>query len=231
MTLTCPSLRPGRNALPYRCTLTSGNRAARWCTRSSIPIAGTAVVAVGDGRPAEHVAHHGERRDRVGATERVVQHRPQVLLELAGHRPVHRPVAGVVRAHGQLVDDQPVRRRRRRRRPGTARPPAPRRHPGRAATRRANRLAAAAMSSSRPGAGAITSTQMPSCCTVCTMGQAAAWPNGDRATSAASSRCSGTKDSTTSRAGTGQVGGQRWQIVAASRSPRRRGRRSRRGRS
>ena len=39
-----------------------------------------------------------------------------------------------------------------------------------------------------PGAGAMTSTQMPSRCTVCTTGHAAPWPNGDRATSADSSR-------------------------------------------
>jgi hypothetical protein len=54
------------------------------------------------------------------------------------------------------------------------------------------------MASGRSGAGAITSTQMPSFCTVSTTGYAATWPNGERATSAASSRRSGTRSSTIS---------------------------------
>ena len=67
--------------------------------------------------------------------------------------------------------------------------------------RSASRPAADATSSASPGAGAITSTQIPSCCTVCTTGQAAAWPNGDRATTAASSRRIGTNASRTSCTG------------------------------
>ena len=88
-------------------------------------------------RSAQHIAHHDERRDLIGAAERVVQDCPQVLLELAGHRPVHRPVPGVVRAHRELVDDQPVGRVRTAAGPGTVRPPAPRRRrdPRRSAAR------------------------------------------------------------------------------------------------
>ena len=64
----------------------------------------------------------------VGVPERIVQHRPQVLLELAGARPVHGPVSGVVRPHRQLVDQQLARRSSRTtRRP--ARPPHPVRAP------------------------------------------------------------------------------------------------------
>ena len=47
----------------------------------------------------------------------------------------------------------------------------------------------------QPGAGASTSVQMPSVCTVSTTGQAAAWPEGLRATSTASSRRNGTRSS------------------------------------
>ena len=43
-----------------------------------------------------------------GAAERQVEHGAQVLLELAGRRSVHRPVAAVVRAHGELVDEEAV---------------------------------------------------------------------------------------------------------------------------
>ena len=46
---------------------------------------------------------HGARGR--GSTERQVEHGPQVLLELPRHGAVHRPVAAVVRAHRQLVDD------------------------------------------------------------------------------------------------------------------------------
>ena len=49
---------------------------------------------------------------------------------------------------------------------------------------------------SSPGAGASTCTHWPSACTVSTTGQAAACPNGERATSAASSRRIGTARST-----------------------------------
>ena len=84
----------------------------------------------------------------------------------------------------------------RRRRSRTARPPARRPRPAR---RPAAAPAALPRLRSRhrdPGAGAITSTQMPSRCTVSTTGHAAPWPNGDRATSAASSRRIATRSST-----------------------------------
>ncbi len=223
MTLTWPSLRPGRNALPYRCTLTSGNRAARWCTRSSMPMPAPSA----GGGAAEHVAHHGERRDRVGAAQRVVEHRPQVLLELAGHRAVHGPVPGVVRAHRELVDHQPVGGVRTRRHLEQLDGQHPdhvqlaRRSAGPAGS------AAAAVSSSSPGAGAITSTQMPSCCTVCTTGQAAAWPNGDRATTRGEFALQ--RDERSRRpAGRRRSAGPARRAPRPSRRPRRRGRRTRR---
>ena len=53
----------------------------------------------------EDIGHDGIALAGPRITEREVEHRPQVLLELAGHRPVHRPVAAVVRPHGELVDD------------------------------------------------------------------------------------------------------------------------------
>ena len=56
-------------------------------------------------RAAEHVAHHGDVVAQLGRAERQVEHGTDVVLELAGDRAVDGPVAGVVRAHGQLVDD------------------------------------------------------------------------------------------------------------------------------
>ena len=53
---------------------------------------------------AQHVRHHRGLGEHVCRAERQIQHGPQVLLELAGHTPVLRPVASVVGAHGQLVD-------------------------------------------------------------------------------------------------------------------------------
>ncbi len=53
---------------------------------------------------AEHVRHDGPGRAGGGVAERQVEHRAQVLLELARHRAVDGPVAGVVGAHRQLVD-------------------------------------------------------------------------------------------------------------------------------
>ena len=50
----------------------------------------------------------------------------------------------------------------------------------------------------RPGAGAITSRQMPSTCTVSTTGYAAPCPDGEHATRAASSRRNGTNSSASS---------------------------------
>ena len=54
--------------------------------------------------------------------------------------------------------------------------------------RTASSWAAVASSSESPGAGTSTSLQTPSRCTVSTTGHTATWPNGDRATWAASSR-------------------------------------------
>ena len=56
------------------------------------------------------------------------------------------------------------------------------------ATRSPACTAAAASPASSSGAGASTSVQMPSVCTVSTTGHAAAWPDGLRARSTASSR-------------------------------------------
>jgi hypothetical protein len=58
------------------------------------------------------------------------------------------------------------------------------------------RCAARAVTWPRPGAGASTSRQIPSRCTVCTTGYTAAWPLGERATSTASSRSNATYSST-----------------------------------
>ena len=54
---------------------------------------------------SEDIGHDGIALPCPRVTEWQVEHRPQVLLELAGHRPVHRPVAAVVGPHGELVDD------------------------------------------------------------------------------------------------------------------------------
>src|SRR5215218_7863269 len=67
-----------------------------------------AVPAGGAGGAAQHVGHDDDRRRGGGRAEGVVEHRPQVLLELAGARPLDRPVPGVVRPHGQLVDQDAV---------------------------------------------------------------------------------------------------------------------------
>src|SRR5580704_14137528 len=56
---------------------------------------------------AEHVGHHGNRGGRRRGAERQVQNGPQVLLELRGTRALDGPVTAVVRAHGELVDQQP----------------------------------------------------------------------------------------------------------------------------
>ena len=67
-----------------------------------VPVVDVRVVA------AEHVDHHRGRGGHGRGAERQVEHGPQVLLELGGARPVDGPVAGVVRAHRELVDQQPV---------------------------------------------------------------------------------------------------------------------------
>ena len=53
---------------------------------------------------AEDVGHHGDGRGGDGRAERVVEHGPQVLFELAGACTVHAPVAGIVRPGSQFVD-------------------------------------------------------------------------------------------------------------------------------
>jgi len=55
---------------------------------------------------AEHVRHHRPGRPGRGVTERQVEDRTQVLLELTRDGAVDRVVAGVVRAQRELVDDQ-----------------------------------------------------------------------------------------------------------------------------
>src|SRR3569833_3099935 len=57
---------------------------------------------------AEDVGHHRVRRGRPRVAQRKVEHRAQVLFELRGARALDRPVPGVVRAHGQLVDQHAV---------------------------------------------------------------------------------------------------------------------------
>src|SRR3954447_27063504 len=62
-----------------------------------------AGVHLGD-LATEHVRHGDPGGGHPGLAERQVQHRTQVLLELAGAGPLDGPVTAVVRAHGQLVD-------------------------------------------------------------------------------------------------------------------------------
>ena len=66
-----------------------------------VPVVDVPVVA------AEHVRHRGGRGGQRGRAERQVEHGPQVLLELRGPRPLDGPVPAVVRAHRELVDQQP----------------------------------------------------------------------------------------------------------------------------
>ena len=58
--------------------------------------------------PTEDVDHDGPRLACLGRTQRQVQHRADVVLELAGMGAVDRPVTGVVRAHRELVDEDPA---------------------------------------------------------------------------------------------------------------------------
>ena len=163
--------------------MTSGNRAKRWCSRSSTVIAGGA-------RAPSTFAMTTAGAVGVGRAQRVVQHRPQVLLELRRARALDRPVPRVVRAHGQLVDHDLARGQSRTAPPRAARSRRARRRCAAPAPARPRRASAVS-----PGAGASTSTHWPSACTVSTTGHAAAWPNGERATSAASSRRIGTRSS------------------------------------
>ena len=53
---------------------------------------------------SQDVGHDGNRSKRLSRAQRQVQDRTQVLFELGGHAAILSPVAGVVRAHGQLID-------------------------------------------------------------------------------------------------------------------------------
>ena len=112
-------------------------------------------------RPAEHVRHRHRRRGQPGLAERVVEHRPQVLLELRRPGALDGPVAGVVRAHRQLVDQQlavgPLEQLDGQHADDVQLAGEPQRDLARPAR---------ATSAGRPGAGASTSTQMPSRWTV-----------------------------------------------------------------
>jgi hypothetical protein len=57
-------------------------------------------------RGAQHIGHHRHRHRGIGIAEWVVEHRAQMLLELAGPGAIHGPVPGVVRAHREFVDQQ-----------------------------------------------------------------------------------------------------------------------------
>ena len=136
-TVTWPILRPGRTCLPYRWTLTlgparrTGGAPARPCPPAR-PSAG----------PPSTLAITTTGAVSVGRAQRVVEHGPQVLLELRGPGALDGPVAGVVRPHRQLVDQQRAVGASR-----TARPPARRR-------RRARRRCAA------PAAAAVDATSL-----------------------------------------------------------------------
>lgn len=68
---------------------------------------------------SQHIGHGGNRSQWLSRAQRQVQDRTQVLLELRGYTAVLGPVAGVVRAHGQLIDrDVLVRTHTRRARGG-----------------------------------------------------------------------------------------------------------------
>ncbi len=62
-----------------------------------------AAVHVGC-RATEDIHHDGHRRGGGRGSERQVEDRAEVLLELTGAGALDGPVAGIVRAHGQLVD-------------------------------------------------------------------------------------------------------------------------------
>jgi len=74
-TVTCPSLRPGRAAFPYRCRCT-------FATCSTPRVFGSSPIRL----------IIAEAADCLGRAERQTRHRPQVVLKLAGHRPFNRPV-------------------------------------------------------------------------------------------------------------------------------------------
>ncbi len=163
--------------------------------------------------PAEHVDHHGPGLASLRVAERQVEHGPQVLLELAGHRPVDassaRCCAGASPVRSTSTAGLPAASRVSN--ISTASTPTT---PSSPAIRSAISVADAASCGSRPGAGAITSRQTPSTCTVSTTGQAAACPDGLRATRAASSREKATRSSASSQP-------QPWrQPVGAPRPPR-----------
>ena len=124
-------LSPGRTCLPYMWIRDAG------VVRQAVQVA---AVHVGD-VAAEHVGHHHARRGQPGVAERQVEHGAQVLLELAGPRALDGPVAAVVRAHRQLVDEHARRRCR------TSRPPSRPVTPSPSAIRSAACWAASAWSS------------------------------------------------------------------------------------
>ena len=59
-------------------------------------------------RTTEDVDHHRPVRHRIRIAERQIENRAQVLLELARHRAVLRPVTAVVRTHRELVHQHPL---------------------------------------------------------------------------------------------------------------------------
>ena len=113
-----------------------------------------------------------QRRARRGRAERQVQHRAQVVLELAGDRAVLGPVAGVVRPHRQLVDQDPAVGGLEQLDGEDAGDVELAGDPQR------DLLRLPASAGSRSGAGATTSWQMPSRWVDATTGYAAAWPLG-----------------------------------------------------
>ncbi len=64
---------------------------------------------------AQHISHHRDRSQGCGRAQRQVQYGTQVLLKLGGHAAILSPVAGIVRAHGQLVDGDILLNNRARR--------------------------------------------------------------------------------------------------------------------
>ena len=56
------------------------------------------------------VDHHRPGGDGAGVSQGEVKHGAQVVLELTRHRPVNGPVPGIMRPHGELVDEDSRRR-------------------------------------------------------------------------------------------------------------------------
>ena len=132
--VTCPSFRPGRGFLPYRCRCAPGT-ASTAAGSGSVPIRFTIA----------------ECADRLGRAERPAEHGPQVVLELAGLPP---PRSSSGRSCGRAG---PSRWRSARRPSGRTRSPARRRSPAARSTSR-DRLAGPALQCRRrrPGPGRAT---------------------------------------------------------------------------